>query len=182
MQFKELTIPGVILITPDIYEDGRGFFIESYNKEVFAQNGINIDFVQDNQSFSHRNVLRGLHYQLPPFAQDKLVSVIQGSVLDVVVDIRKNSKTFGQHVMVELDNKTKQMLLVPQGCAHGFLTLSDDVYFQYKVSDQYSPKHDRGIIWNDPDLAIDWGVANPLVSEKDSKLPSWQEIKEDAGF
>lgn len=176
MKFEELSISGVILVTPDIYGDSRGFFMEVYNKEVFMENGIDVDFIQDNHSRSSKNVLRGLHYQLPPYTQDKLVGVVEGAVLDVVVDIRKDSETFGQHIAVELNSENKQMLFVPKGCAHGFITLSDSVYFQYKVDSKYSPEYDRGIIWNDPKLGIDWGIDNPLVSDKDAKLPKLKDI------
>ncbi len=179
MKFEKLKIDGVVLITPDVYEDERGLFMESYNKFIFVDNNIDVDFVQDNFSVSKKNTLRGLHYQLPPFAQDKLVSVTDGAVLDIVVDLRKNSKTFGQYISAELNNENKQILFVPKGCAHGFLALSDNVYFHYKVSNKYSPEHDRGIIWNDPDLNIDWKLdgAEPMLSAKDAKLPTWQEIK-----
>ncbi len=178
MKFEKLSIPDIVLITPDIYGDERGFFMETYNKEAFSNNGIDIDFVQDNYSRSSKGVLRGLHYQLPPYTQDKLVTVVSGAVLDVVVDIRKDSKTFGQHIAVELNSETRQMLLVPHGFAHGFLTLSNSVDFQYKVSNKYAPEYDRGVLWSDVDLGIDWGIDNPLVSEKDSKLPLLKNITE----
>jgi len=178
MLFEELQIPGVFLITPAVYGDERGFFMESYNQDEFIKQGINIDFIQDNISSSTKNVLRGLHFQLPPFAQDKLVRVITGAVRDVVVDIRSDSETFGRHIAVELNSDNKQALLVPCGCAHGFLSLTDKVIFTYKVSNKYSPEYDRGIIWNDPDLAVDWGSENPpILSAKDAQLPAWSEVK-----
>ncbi len=173
MEFKKTAIDGVYLITPRVFTDERGFFLERYNKQLFAENGIDVDFVQDNHSQSQKNVLRGLHFQSPPKAQDKLVWVTRGSVYDVVVDIRKDSSTYGTWVGYELSEENKQMLFVPKGCAHGFVTLSDRADLQYKVSDTYSPEHDGGIIWNDPTLAIDWHVAKPLLSEKDAALPTF---------
>jgi dTDP-4-dehydrorhamnose 3,5-epimerase len=170
-QFKKLSIPEVILITPEVYEDDRGFFIETYKKSEFEKNGINIDFVQDNYVKSEKGVLRGLHYQLNPKAQGKLVRVTKGKVLDVVVDIRKNSPTYGKYVAVELSASNKQMLWIPPGFAHGYLVLEDDTEFQYKVTSEYSPEHDRGIIWDDPSIRIKWPIDNPILSDKDSKLP-----------
>ena len=171
MKFEPQEIKEVILITPDVYGDERGFFLESYNRKIFWENGIKAEFVQDNHSKSEKNVLRGLHYQLKPQAQAKLVRVTAGEVFDVVVDIRKSSPTFGKWLGVNLSAKNKQMLYVPAGFAHGFLVLSQEAEFMYKCSNIYSPLYERGILWNDQKLGIDWPLQNPLLSEKDKKLP-----------
>lgn len=171
MTFEKLSIEGLIVITPKVFEDERGYFQESYNKKVFEENGININFVQDNTSKSAKNVLRGMHYQMEPFAQDKLVRVTQGSVLDVAVDIRKDSPTFGKHEMVELSADNHKMFLVPKGFAHGFLVLSDIVVFEYKTSNFYSKESDRGLRFDDPALDIEWPVKRDqlILSEKDKE-------------
>lgn len=171
MKFKPLEIPDVILIEPRLFEDARGFFYEFYNQSVFAANGIKENFVQDNVSSSCRGVLRGLHYQIPPKAQSKLVRVLKGSILDVVVDIRQNSKTFGKNVTVRLDAEKRHMLYVPTGFAHGFCALEDETEVQYKVSDFYSPQHERGLLWNDPALKIQWPAMDFIILEKDQKFP-----------
>ena len=176
MQFKELKLDGLILITPKVFEDERGFFLESYNQKVFAENNIKVDFVQDNHSFSKKGVLRGLHFQIEPFAQDKLVQVIFGKVWDVAVDIRKDSKTFGKWEAVELSAENKKMLFIPKGFAHGFLTLSKTADFLYKVSNFYSAEHDRGIIWDDSDIDIKWPMQKPILSEKDQKYPKLKDL------
>lgn len=177
MQFEKLKLEGLVLITPKIFEDDRGFFLESYNKKVFAENGINIDFVQDNYSESSKGVLRGLHYQIEPFVQDKLVCVTRGKVWDVAVDIRKKSKTFGQWVGVELSAENKKMFFIPKGFAHAYLALTDNVNFQYKVSNFYSGEHDRGILWNDLDIGIDWPIKKPILSDKDKNQPKLKDIR-----
>lgn len=182
MNFEELEIKGLFLITPDVFGDERGFFMETYNKKVFMDNGIEIDFIQDNHSRSGKNVLRGLHWQKPPFAQDKLVWVVRGAVLDIAVDMRKSSPTFGKHVTVELNEENKHRFLVPKGFAHGFITLSDIVDFQYKVSNLYSRECERGIIWNDPDLAINYDLDSYVMSEKDLLLPKLKDIPLDDLF
>ncbi len=169
--FRSFALEDVILIEPRVFPDGRGFFLESYKKSDFAKNGIDAAFVQDNHSYSQKNVLRGLHYQLPPMAQGKLVRVIKGAVLDVAVDIRKNSPTFLQWVSERLTAENSLMMYVPPGFAHGFLTLTDDVHLLYKCTDEYAPDLERGIRWDDPDINVDWEIENPLVSEKDGKLP-----------
>ncbi len=169
MQFIPLELPGLVLIRPKIHEDGRGFFYESYSADTFAKNGIKDVFVQDNHSRSSKGVLRGLHYQMPPKAQTKLVRIVRGSVLDVVVDIRKNSKTFGKHLVVPLNAETKEMLYVPVGFAHGYCTMEDGTELLYKVTDFYSPQHERGIIWNDPALGIKWPDFDFIISEKDKR-------------
>lgn len=170
-EFKPMRIPGLIQIQPRIFGDPRGYFFETYKKSDFADNGINCDFVQDNLSFSKQNVLRGLHYQLPPAAQGKLVTVIKGNVWDVAVDIRQESPNYLKWEAIELNGENHTMVFIPSGFAHGFVALSDEVYFSYKCTSQYVPELERGIRWNDPDIGIKWPVENPFVSEKDSKLP-----------
>ena len=167
MDIEKLTIPGLCVITPRVYEDPRGYFFESYSKKSFIEAGITDDFVQSNQSLSQKGVLRGLHFQIPPFAQSKLVRVIQGSVLDVAVDIRKNSPTFGQHYSIVLSEQNKKMLYVPVGFAHGFLTLEDNTVFSYKCVNFYNKDAEQGIFWNDETLNIDWSINAPVLSEKD---------------
>lgn len=173
MKFTRLEISDVILIEPDLKKDHRGAFGELYRKDVFHAQDIREEFVQDNFNTSHFGVLRGLHFQVSPRAQAKLVRVLKGKAWDVAVDIRKDSKTFGHFVAEELSDKNHKMLYIPAGFAHGFLVLEDETEFLYKVSDFYSPEHDRGILWNDPDLAIPWPqLPTPyLLSEKDQRLP-----------
>lgn len=171
MNATRLTIPEVVLFEPKVFGDDRGFFMESFNQEVFQQlTGLDVTFVQDNHSKSSKGVLRGLHYQLSPKAQGKLVRVVRGSVFDVAVDIRKSSPTFGQWVGAELSETNHRQLWVPPGFAHGFLVLSDSAEFLYKTTDYYAPGLERCIIWNDPQLAIDWpkGV-EPRLSPKDEQ-------------
>jgi dTDP-4-dehydrorhamnose 3,5-epimerase len=172
MNIQETRLEGVLIITPDLYEDHRGFFMESYNKEKMLSLDINYDFIQDNHSLSvEAGTLRGLHYQLNPKSQTKLVRVLTGAIYDVVVDIRKNSPTFGHWVGVILSEANKQQLLVPQGFAHGFCTITNRTQVFYKVDEYYSPEHDRGIIWNDRDLSIVWPTIKPILSEKDNHHP-----------
>ncbi|HIF35600.1 MAG TPA: dTDP-4-dehydrorhamnose 3,5-epimerase, partial [Candidatus Thioglobus sp.] len=157
MKFTPQTIPDVILIEPSIHGDNRGYFVETFRQDLFEEaTGYKVNFIQDNESKSTKGVLRGLHYQLPPYTQAKLVRVIKGSVLDIAVDIRRSSPTFGQYVAVKLTEENKYQLFVPHGFAHGFVVLSDSATFTYKVDNYYAPKHDRGIAFNDKDLAIDW--------------------------
>ncbi len=158
---------GLILIQPGVFSDGRGYFFESWNRQKFLDLGIPADYVQDNQSGSSANVVRGLHVQLPPHAQGKLVRVIRGAVLDVALDLRRNEPTFGQHFSVRLSAKDQQMLYIPEGFAHGFRTLEDDTVFFYKCSSYYHKASERTIQWNDPALGIDWGTTDPILSEKD---------------
>jgi len=173
MKIIETRLPGVKLIEPAVLGDHRGFFMESYNEETFRRHGLLHRFVQDNHSLSvEPGVLRGLHYQLNPRAQTKLVRVTSGAVYDVVVDIRKGSPTFGQWQGFILSAANKRQLLVPRGFAHGFCTLVPSCEVLYKVDELYSPEHDRGIAWNDPSLGIDWPTANPIVSDKDGRHPS----------
>lgn len=171
MEFKELHLPGLILIEPKVFNDERGFFLERYVKREFAANGINVDFVQDNHSQSSQGVLRGLHFQIPPHSQDKLVWVTSGEVYDVAVDLRVSSPTFGQAEGVVLSAENKKMLFIPKGFAHGFQVLSDMADVLYKISDYYYPEFDNGILWNDPNLKIDWPIKEAIVSEKDQKHP-----------
>ncbi|MBF0459428.1 MAG: dTDP-4-dehydrorhamnose 3,5-epimerase [Nitrospirae bacterium] len=170
-EFERLAIPDVVLVTPRVFPDERGFFKEIYKYSDFAAFGINERFVQDNFSKSSKNVLRGLHYQIYPKAQGKLVACQSGEILDVAVDIRSSSRTFGRWVSAVLTAENHKMLYIPPGFAHGFVVLSDIVEITYKCTNEYSPKDDRGIIWNDPDLNINWTVKTPLVSVKDSRLP-----------
>ena len=172
MNIKKTLFKGVYIIEPDVFQDHRGFFIESYNKSLLLQEGIDIDFIQDNHSFSNNaGVLRGLHYQLNPKAQTKLVRVCTGAIFDVVVDIRKNSDTFGHWISVILSEENKRQVLVPKGFAHGFCTLVPNTHVIYKVDEYYDRELDRGVLWKDPVIGIDWPVATPILSEKDSKLP-----------
>ena len=176
MQFIPTSIPDVVIIEPKLWNDPRGYFFESYRHDLFQQNMGKIDWVQDNESYSTFGTLRGLHYQLAPHAQSKLVRVIQGKVLDVAVDIRKNSPTFGQHVAVELSADNKRQLFIPRGFAHGFVVLSETAIFQYKVDNYYNKDCDRGIAFDDPSIAIDWQIdrAEVQLSDKDSKQPLLQ--------
>ncbi|MBS9768829.1 MAG: dTDP-4-dehydrorhamnose 3,5-epimerase [Flavobacteriaceae bacterium] len=172
MKFIKTKIEDVIIIEPKVFGDERGCFFESFNQKEFEENIGEINFIQDNESKSKKGVLRGLHFQKPPFAQAKLVRCIKGKVLDVAVDIRKNSKTFGQHIAVELSEKNKKQLFIPRGFAHGFAVLSEEAIFAYKVDNIYKPDYESGIVWNDKDLNIDWKLnENELIlSEKDKKL------------
>ena len=179
MKFTNTRISDVIIIEPNVYEDGRGYFFESYNKKKFEEVVGKISFIQDNESKSSKGVLRGLHFQKPPFAQAKLVRCIEGRVIDVVVDIRKESPTYGKHVSVELSAENKKQLFVPRGFAHGFLVLSNSATFTYKVDNTYAPDHDAGIRWNDKELNIQWGMKDSqvIVSEKDAELPFISKFK-----
>jgi dTDP-4-dehydrorhamnose 3,5-epimerase len=168
----ETSFKDVYLLEPNVFGDARGYFMESYNKKVFAELGLDFDFVQDNQSLSVQvGVIRGLHYQLNPKAQTKLVRVLQGAIYDVVVDIRKSSPTFGKWQGFILSEENKRQLLVPKGFAHGFCTLVPNTVVAYKVDEYYSPENDRGILWNDPALGIDWPTSQPILSEKDKCHP-----------
>jgi len=162
----ETKIEGVYLIKPIIFKDERGYFFESFNQKKINKK-TNVSFVQDNQSLSSKHILRGLHFQKPPFAQDKLVSVIKGSVLDVVVDIRVNSKTYGKHIIEELNEENHHQLFIPTGMAHGFLSLEEHTIFSYKCSNFYNRESESALKWNDPDLNIKWPISNPILSEKD---------------
>lgn len=178
MKVTPCAIPDVLLLEPRVFEDDRGFFYESYNAASLEAHGIRHTFVQDNHSRSIRGVLRGLHFQIPPRAQAKLVRVVQGRVFDVAVDIRKGSASFGRYVGVELSADNRTMLYIPPGFAHGFVVLEDGTEFLYKVSSPYSPEHERGMMWNDPDVAIAWpDTGSPcLLSEKDRQYPLLKDL------
>jgi dTDP-4-dehydrorhamnose 3,5-epimerase len=178
MDFEKTKFDDAYLIKPQVFQDDRGFFLESYNELKFKEAAINTKFVQDNHSLSkEKGVLRGLHFQLPPHTQSKLVRVVAGSVYDVIVDLRKESETFGQWQGFELTAENFQMLYVPKGFAHGFRTLEENTEFLYKCDNLYAPDHDSGIVWYDSDLKIDWLIdGEPIVSEKDSKQQSFKEF------
>ncbi len=173
MNYNETFIKGVFVIEPKVFNDSRGYFFEAWKKQEFLDHVGEVDFIQDNESKSSRGVLRGLHYQKGAFAQAKLVRVIKGKVIDVAVDIRRSSPTFGKHVMVELSEENKRQLFIPRGFAHGFLVMSDEAVFTYKVDNVYAPQAEAGIRWDDPQLAIDWpvGPGEVLTSEKDLVQP-----------
>lgn len=174
MHVDALAIPDIKLVTPEFRRDHRGYFVETYNRAAFAAIGIDTEFDRDNASLSHRSgTVRGLHFQIPPYACDKLVRVLEGRIFDVAVDIRHGSATFGRHVAVELDARTGAQMLVPRGFAHGFCTLDDDTLVAYKVSGPYAPDHDMGILWHDPALAIDWPVTPDaaITSARDTEMP-----------
>lgn len=174
MKVESLAIADVKLLTPAVHRDQRGWFSETWNSKALQAAGIAADFVQDNQAFSiARGTLRGLHFQLPPKAQDKLVRVVSGSILDVAVDLRRGSATFGRHISAVLTAEAGTQIWLPKGFAHGYVTLTDATEVAYKVTDYYSPEHDRGIVWDDPGLGIDWQVARAeiVLSDKDAKLP-----------
>ncbi|MEI7977912.1 MAG: dTDP-4-dehydrorhamnose 3,5-epimerase [Bacteroidota bacterium] len=176
MQIQTTPIEGLLIIQPQIFEDPRGYFYESYNKQKFSEAGIDFEFIQDNQSLSQKGIIRGLHFQAPPFEQGKLVRVIQGAVNDVVVDIRKNSKTFGQHFSINLTAENRTMFFIPPGFAHGFETLEDDTIFLYKCTNVYNKESEGGLLWNDPFLNISWQNNDPLISDKDKILPTFENL------
>ncbi len=181
-KFTQLEINGVVLVEPELFGDERGFFLEFYKRSDFLRAGIAEHFVQDNHSRSARGVLRGLHYQKDPRAQGKLVRCLQGAIFDVAVDIRKRSPTYGRWVGRELTGENRRMLYVPVGFAHGFLTLADGTEVLYKCTEEYAPAQDRGIIWNDPDIAITWQTAEPVLSGKDRALPRLRDADNDFLF
>ncbi len=174
MKFIKTDIADVIIIEPIVFSDERGYFVETYREDKLKEAiGYSVDFVQDNESKSSYGVLRGLHFQLPPFAQSKLVRVIKGKILDIAVDIRKGSPTFGKSISVELSEENKRMLFIPRGFAHGFIVLSDEAIFSYKVDNYYSKENDKGIAYNDPTFAIDWKISTDFLqlSDKDNNQP-----------
>lgn len=177
MKLTELDIKGLILLEPAVFYDDRGLFFESFSIPKLENSGIPVHFPQENQSLSHKGVLRGLHFQAPPFDQGKLVRVTKGAVDDVVVDLRKSSSTYGQHMTVRLDDVHHRMLWIPPGFAHGFITLEENTVFLYKVTKVYNKESEGGILWNDPELNINWGYENPVVSEKDRVLPLMKDLK-----
>lgn len=179
MRIIQTEIQGVLIIEPDVYGDRRGYFFESFNRKRFEEiTGMTIDFVQDNESLSTYGVVRGLHFQKPPRAQAKLVRVVKGRVLDVAVDLRKDSPTYGHHVSVELSDENHRQLFIPKGFAHGFSVLSEEVVFQYKCDDYYAPETEGAVAWDDPDLAIDWQIPAEkiILSEKDRNHPRLTEL------
>lgn len=176
MNITETPIKGLIIIEPKVFKDERGYFYESFNQKIFDALGIKETFVQDNQSLSQKNVVRGLHFQNPPYAQAKLVRVIKGAVLDVVVDIRKNSSTYGKSFSIELTENNFLMLYIPVGFAHGFATLEDHTIFSYKCSNYYNKNSEDTILWNDKDLNIDWKIQHPILSEKDKNGKAFRDF------
>ena len=184
MKFIKTEIPDVYIIEPSVFGDERGYFLESFNLKKFKETIYPIKFVQDNESKSSKGVLRGLHFQKPPFNQAKLVRCVEGSVLDVAVDIRKGSPTYGKHIAVELSGENKKQLFVPRGFAHGFSVLSETAVFAYKVDNDYAPEYDAGIRWNDTNLNINWGLEenDVLVSGKDKTLPFLSEFETPFNF
>ena len=179
MTFEKTSIEGLIVITPDVFSDERGYFFESYNFKKYSAGGFENSFVQDNISKSKKGTVRGLHYQIGEFVQGKLCSVITGSVLDIAVDIRFGSPTFGKYLSIELNDVDKKQFWIPPGFAHGFSVLSDEAIFSYKCTSVYSKEHERSIRFNDPDLNIDWGITDPIVSAKDLKAERFSNISKD---
>lgn len=177
MNYLATNLNGLFLIEPKVFGDHRGYFFESFRQDLFDKLGTDLQFVQDNQSKSAKNILRGLHFQKAPKTQGKLVQVIKGAVLDIVVDIRKESSTFGQHFSVELNEENKKLLWIPPGFAHGFLTLEDETIFSYKCTEYYAPELEGSIRWNDETLNIQWDIDDPILSEKDKNAPLFRELK-----
>ena len=177
-EFKSCNIPGLVIIEPAVFGDSRGFFCETYKKQDFVENGIEFDFVQDNHSYSSKGVLRGLHLQLPPMDQGKLVGVITGAVWDVAVDLRNGSPTYLKWYGIELTEENKKMFYIPPGFAHGFVVLKDATHFLYKCTNYYSPEHERGIRFDDSAINVEWPVRNPRLSERDKTLPLLSEVRE----
>ncbi|HQQ94186.1 MAG TPA: dTDP-4-dehydrorhamnose 3,5-epimerase [Bacteroidia bacterium] len=177
MEIIESELKGLYIIQPKVFEDARGYFFESYSAQAFEKAGLKLDFVQDNQSLSQKGVLRGLHFQNPPYAQGKLVRVISGAVLDVAVDIRLSSPTYGKWIARELNEQNKLMMYIPEGFAHGFLTLQDQTVFSYKCTNIYNKASEDCILWNDPEIGIQWGSSDVLLSEKDMNCKSFRTFR-----
>jgi dTDP-4-dehydrorhamnose 3,5-epimerase len=177
LTIKETHIKDLLVLQPTVFGDHRGYFFESFRKDLLENNGISDDFVQDNQSMSRKGILRGLHFQKPPFEQGKLVQVIKGAVLDVAVDLRQSSPTYGEHYKIELNEKNKTMFWIPPGFGHGFLTLQDETIFAYKCTNYYNHESEGGILWNSPSLNIDWGIEDPVLSDKDKVATSFRDFK-----
>lgn len=177
MQITQTNIPDVLLLKPEVYRDERGFFLETYREDYLKDQGVDVHFVQDNLSQSQQNTVRGLHYQIEQ-QQDKLLMVMQGKILDVAVDLRQGSPTFGEYVAMELSSENKHQMYIPKGFAHGFSVLSEKALVYYKCSDYYDPEGERGLFWDDPALDIDWKVKEPIISDKDQKQPLLNEITE----
>ena len=183
MKLEKTKLAGVVILTPDVFGDNRGFFMESWSKRKMEELGLHYDFVQDNHSSSTvKGTLRGIHFQKGEWCQAKLVRCTRGAVLDVAVDLRRTSLTYGQWVGVELSEENKKQFLIPRGFGHGFVTLTDHVEFMYKADNYYAPQADVGIRLNDPDIGVDWGVDNPILSEKDEKNPWFKDIKDELDF
>ena len=179
-EFEPQKIKDVILVKPKVFGDNRGFFLESYKKSDFVANGITVEFNQDNHSKSTKGVLRGLHYQAKPYGQAKLVRCVKGRIYDVAVDLRPKSETFGKYVKAELSEENKHMLFIPDGFAHGFIVLSDEAELLYKASGEYAPQADRGLLWSDKDINIDWEIDfEPILSDKDKIQPKLSEINKE---
>lgn len=176
MKVNETGFRGLYLIEPTVFKDHRGYFFEAYNRDLYQKHGLELNFVQDNESKSGANVLRGLHFQLPPWQQGKLVRVMSGAVMDTVVDLRKDEPTYGKHYRARLDAETKNVLYIPPGFAHGFLTLEENTVFFYKCTQFYNKASEDSILWKDPDLNIDWGIENPIVSEKDENAGRFKDF------
>ena len=177
MKIIKTEIEGLLIIKPRLFKDNRGYFFESWSESAFENAGLEINFVQDNQSCSSKGVVRGLHFQNPPFAQGKLIQVLKGSVLDVAVDIRENSPSYGKHVSVLLSEENKTMFWIPPGFAHGFLTLEDNTMFSYKCSGVYNKESEGSLMWNDTDLNIDWQIKSPIISKKDQNSELFANFK-----
>ena len=178
-EFQRTKIPDVFLIKPLVFEDERGFFMENYKKSDFRKAGIDVDFNQSNHSKSTYGVIRGLHFQLEPYAQSKLIRCIKGKIFDVAVDIRKDSEYYGQHISIELTEENKKLLFIPKGFAHGFQVLSEEAEIEYLVDNEYAPDYESGIIWNDPEINIDWPERSNHLSKKDSNLKFFSDLKID---
>lgn len=176
-EFKTFSIKGVVLVVPKVFEDSRGFFLETYEKNSFSKNGINFNVIQSNQSKSSRGVLRGLHFQKKEHAQAKLVKCLYGEIFDVAVDVRPDSDTFGKYVGVKLTDQNKNMLYIPRGFAHGFEVLSDSAEVAYNVDNNYAPEMESGLLWSDKTVGIDWPIKDPLLSDKDKKWPTLSQLK-----
>ena len=182
MKFEKTSLKNVWLIKPTVFKDDRGHFLESFRREIFKEKGVDYDFVQDNISTSQKGIIRGLHFQKDPYSQSKLVMAVYGEILDVAVDMRKNSPTFGKHFSAVLSDKNRQMMLVPSGFAHGFSVLSERATVAYKCDQYYHKNSERGVRWNDPSLQIDWRVEEAILSEKDKELPLLRDINPDDLF
>jgi dTDP-4-dehydrorhamnose 3,5-epimerase len=179
VKITESNIKGILIIELEVFKDSRGYFAETFSLKRYKEYGVNLDFVQDNISVSKKGTLRGLHYQVPPKAQAKLCHVIKGRVIDIAVDLRFGSSTFGQHLALELSETNHTQVFIPAGFAHGFAVLSDEAVFQYKCSEFYSKEYEKAIRFDDPDLKIDWGIENPIVSNKDREAKFFKEIEMD---
>lgn len=177
MKIISTDIPAVKILEPTVFKDKRGYFFESFREDILEKLDFKGQFIQDNQSLSGKNILRGLHFQAPPFAQAKLVRVVKGAVLDIAVDIRKSSKTYGKYVSVLLSEDNFKQVFIPEGFAHGFITLEENTIFQYKCSNYYNKASEGGLMWNDTDLAIDWQAHEPIISEKDEQNPLFKDFE-----